>query len=382
MSGITPEQHKAVAKALQLKMPFALCARPGEKEFSFFASANPGLTWERCSGPVFLLGEFADPPAKFSAIPCELSTAEVLALDSVPPQPRCLVQTCEESTDQLDYKAIIYAVINDLNNRIHDLDEHGKIVISRIITAQTPGPDSVLEVAETYFAKFPDTFRYIAYHNVTGLWIGATPEVVMDYAPQYALLQTEALAGTLQPGHDTWDKKNRQEHNMVKQYILDVLADHKVRVMGGKNRLITGEKKFGRLRHLWTPIRATVPPHKALSVLADLAPTPAVGGYPREHAISTIMTHELHIRRCYGGCVGVVTPDMRLRLYANLRCALAVYDAENCVWNYNIYAGGGITADSDPDTEWWESGAKAAPLCSVIKKINTRTAGEEKQIDR
>lgn len=379
MSGITPVQRTAVAKALKLKIPFALYAQPGENDFTFCASLRPNLIWDLCPEPVFFLGEFAQSLLKAAVIPFDLDIPAVLALDRVSPQPPCLVQACEDSTDELDYKAIIYAVIFDLQNRITELDEHGKVVISRIIADRTAGPDSLLEVAETYFAQFPNTFRYIAYHHTSGVWVGATPEVVIDYNPDTEVLQTEALAGTMPVNANEWDRKNRQEHNMVKEHILDVFARYNVRIMGGKKNLKTDEKKFGRLRHLWTPIRANVPSQKVLPILTDLAPTPAVGGYPREHAIRTILTHELHLRRCYGGCVGVLDRDMRLTAYANLRCALAVYDDENKIWNYNIYAGGGITADSDPILEWWESGAKAAPLCRVIQKINTPKSGEDKK---
>ena len=379
MNGITPRQRMAVKKALELKVPFALYAQPGEREFSFYASARPGLTWNRCHGPLFLLGEFAGKPGKTATIPCDYNADEFLALDAVPPQPRCLVQTQKADTDILDYKASIYAVVNELRNRIAGKESPGKVVISRVISATSVGIDSILDVADEYFKRLKSTFRYVAYHHTTGLWIGATPEVVMDYDPKTGMLHTEALAGTLHPCDDEWDTKNRREHNMVKDYILQILSEHKVRISGGKSHLLTVEKPFGRLRHLCTSITAIVKPQAIIPILSDLAPTPAVGGFPREYATVSILTHELHMRRCYGGCVGVVSANQELNIYANLRCALAVYDAEENAWSYNIYAGGGITADSDPDAEWRESEAKAAPLRRAIEKVNTPNNGEDKK---
>lgn len=367
---ITSLQHLAVAKALAFNMPFALYALPGEKDYTFLASENSRLTRDNYDGPYFLLGEFGEAPGKSVIIPYDFTERDMLTIDKAPEKTRTLVQPCDKDTDKLDYMAMVYAVVYDLLRRRINHGEHGKVVISRILTAKTKGLGSLMAVAEEYFDKFPNTFRYIAHHPATGTWIGATPEVVMDYDPKDHVLRTEALAGTLQNEHSVWDRKNRQEHNMVKDHILSVLADHKARVIGGKNNLKTVEKNFGRLRHLWTPISASVHPTEVTSILADLAPTPAVAGYPQDYAVRTIIEQELHVRRCYGGCVGIVKPDMESKIFANLRCALGVLDLKNRTWTYNIYAGGGITADSDPVTEWVETEAKAAPLCRAIKTIN------------
>ncbi len=375
MTGITPTQQKAVAKAISLRLPFALYAYPSEAEFHFVASKTPGTTWEKVNGPAFLLGEFAGKPGQWAAIPEELDADALLKLDSVPQQPRCLVQPLEEDTDELDYLAMLYAVVHDLRNRLDFLGQHGKVVISRIKHLTSPGVDSLLQVAQNYFEKLPYTFRYIAYHHSTGLWLGATPEVVADYSPETHLLQTEALAGTLFAPQERWDWKNREEQRMVKDYILQVLSKHKARIIGGKNKLKTVQKRFGDLRHLWTPITATLDPREVIPLLTELAPTPAVGGFPRDYAIETILRQELHMRRCYGGCVGVVARDMHLHLYANLRSALAVFDAEKDVWDYNLYVGGGITAHSSPSLEYTETFAKALPFCIAVEKVNPPRTG-------
>ncbi|MDE6136756.1 MAG: chorismate-binding protein, partial [Muribaculaceae bacterium] len=95
-------------------------------------------------------------------------------------------------------------------------------------------------------------------------------------------------------------------------------------------------------------------------------PTPAVAGTPRDTALGEIAATEDTPRRCYAGYLLHSDATGRTRAYVNLRCAQVSPDG------YCIYAGGGITANSDPAAEWAETEAKAAVLLDILNRNSLR----------
>jgi isochorismate synthase len=90
-----------------------------------------------------------------------------------------------------------------------------------------------------------------------------------------------------------------------------------------------------------------------------LSPTPAVLGYPSKDALTDIERFEVHPRFCYSGFVG--TCDKKgYHFYVNLRCAHFSQD------RVCAYAGGGLTAKSNPNDEWNETFYKLLPLLDTM----------------
>jgi isochorismate synthase len=77
-----------------------------------------------------------------------------------------------------------------------------------------------------------------------------------------------------------------------------------------------------------------------------------VGGYPKADSLKLIKQLEEHERSYYAGYLGPVAEDSA-RLFVNLRCA-SLFKNEVV-----FYSGAGITAGSDPEAEWDETGHKA-----------------------
>lgn len=96
-------------------------------------------------------------------------------------------------------------------------------------------------------------------------------------------------------------------------------------------------------------------------LLRELHPTPAVGGLPVDKGIDCIMEHEGYDRKYYCGFVGETDYENTADLYINLRCMQVGKD------RIAIYAGGGITAASDPEDEWRETVMKSR---TMIDKLN------------
>ncbi|MDE6270014.1 MAG: chorismate-binding protein [Muribaculaceae bacterium] len=205
------------------------------------------------------------------------------------------------------------------------------------------------------FAHYPDAFCHCYYTPATGLWLGATPELLLEWRNGH--VGTMALAGTRRadsPGR--WDTKNVREQAYVTDYVTDVL-----RSKGLEPELEeTGTLRYGGIEHICTRIKARVAgDFDPMTLIDRLSPTPAVAGMPIAAAMDEISEIEDAPRRCYAGWVAIRRADC-LQAYVNLRCA-QLSDSGWC-----IYAGGGITAESDPEAEWRETEAKSAVLSEIL----------------
>jgi isochorismate synthase len=200
------------------------------------------------------------------------------------------------------------------------------------------------------------TYRYIFYHPISGLWLGVTPELLLQSTG--SKINTVSLAGT-KPINSTlpWGEKEREEQAYVTQYIDDVLCD-----LGYEKIVFDGPKTSPAppVEHLKTYISAQ---HNSSEMhdklLQNLHPTPAVCGVPKQEALQLIQSFEPHSRYYYTGFFGWTTKQSA-EFYVNLRCALY----QNNSWN--LFVGGGLTAQSNLHDEWNETALKAQTLMAVI----------------
>lgn len=220
------------------------------------------------------------------------------------------------------------------------------------------------QVAEEFFSLTDSTFRYLCYTPETGVWLGSTPELLLESYGAKGEVRTMALAGTRPADDDTpWDGKNIYEQSIVTEFIAETLKAEGLQVETGE----LCERPFLNIKHLCTMITARgvtdVP-----ALMSELSPTPAVAGYPRDRAIDEINAFETHRRHCYGGYVGVRTGG-DYHAYVNLRCcfmAPVAFAGECFGWLCNLYAGGGIVAGSNEEDEWNETGAKTRGLARIL----------------
>jgi isochorismate synthase EntC len=115
------------------------------------------------------------------------------------------------------------------------------------------------------------------------------------------------------------------------------------------------------VQHLATEISGTLPEANGLLALAErLHPTPAVGGEPRDLALSLVDEHEGFDRGWYAGPIGWLGADGDGELCVALRCGIV--DRTRAT----LFAGCGIVADSDPDREWEESRIQLRAVISAL----------------
>ncbi len=116
--------------------------------------------------------------------------------------------------------------------------------------------------------------------------------------------------------------------------------------------------------HLSSDVAGTLArrgPASLLELVAAVHPTAAVGGTPREVAVPLIAALEGMDRGRYTGPVGWVDADGDGELGIALRCAQLDGPVAR------LFAGCGIVADSDPDTEVREAAAKLLAVREVME---------------
>lgn len=360
---------EVVTECLRHNIPFALYSLPMEEAFHFGA----GLPLQEKIRSSFLSRDcffinFFDNQEKYTAsIPFDMNVVEALNF----------IQYCEDEyyqspaihpsvkpTTRKDYSTAFFKVKTVI------AESGGKIVISRNRVFFTQ--NNFKNILENYFSKCPDTFRFLVSTTETGVWIGASPELLLkyDYAEEFS---TMALAGTRSSTcGESWDEKNILEHEMVVDYLNDKLSSYGLNVEIGER----GEKRFTNLSHLMTPISAkgyTDP----VRLLKELSPTSAVCGYPVEIAKQAILSAENHSRHCYGGFIGFRKNDM-LYSFVNLRSIFiepAVVNDEKGLL-VNMLTGGGILSQSEEENEWLETEAKGSILATILTGKDGRSGYE------
>ncbi|CAN5360329.1 chorismate-binding protein [soil metagenome] len=267
-----------------------------------------------------------------------------------------------------------------------------KVVLSRTEMLHLEDHNAIA-IFKRLLKKYPTAFVYIWFHPKIGLWLGATPETLLQV--ERNRLKTMALAGTKKySGEDEveWGQKEMEEQQIVTDIILEELQ--KTCINLETNGPYT--TRAGNLFHLRTDINGEIngdikyPGTDAMhrvskgdikNLIYSIHPTPAICGHPIEEARKFILENENYDREYYTGFLGELNMKKKLQrssnkrnrenlayssivnqtaLYVNLRCMKI--EATTAT----LYVGGGITADSDPEAEWEETQNKAGTMKAVL----------------
>ena len=241
-----------------------------------------------------------------------------------------------------------------------------KVVLARRVDLRSPVELDVANALRRLAASAPESTIY-AFRRAGRTLLGATPERLVR--TEGRAFRTAAVAGTIRRGADAAEDatlaaellssdKNREEQRIVVAAIRDLLTPVAATIeIAARPSVMT--LRFAQ--HLVTEISGTLPDgHGLLSVAALLHPTPAVGGEPREVALALMDEHEGFDRGWYAGPVGWLGADGDGELCVALRCGIV--DRTHA----SLFAGCGIVADSDPESEWEESRIKLRAVISAL----------------
>jgi menaquinone-specific isochorismate synthase len=155
--------------------------------------------------------------------------------------------------------------------------------------------------------------------------------------------------------------KNQTEHRVVIDMIHDTLLPWCSYLDWEPEPSIVA---VANVQHLGTRMEGHLsdPRPNVLELVRALAPTPAVGGFPRAEALALIEEVEGFERGRYAGSVGWVDSAGDGTWAVALRCAEFSDDRRSA----RLVAGGGIVADSEPLAELAETQAKFQAMLSAI----------------
>lgn len=289
--------------------------------------------------------------------------AELVSSSSPSVAPRAHRLAFEPSPDT--YAAAVAEAVEHLRR-----GELSKVVLARSCRGEFSHDVNGAAIASRLRDLEPSCTIYSLPTAMGKRFVGASPELLVSLEDE--AIACRPLAGTIAnegaidtTTYATWllgSTKNRTEHRFVVDDIVerlspigdDVSADPEpsivtLRSVTHLGSLITAKAKDGTT---------------SLAALAALHPTPAVGGLPREAAIALIEKLEPLDRGFYAGAVGWCSPSGDGSWWVAIR-GISFHDR-----TFEVWAGAGIVADSDPIAEREETRNK---LDSVLHAIGVGT---------
>ncbi len=206
----------------------------------------------------------------------------------------------------------------------------------------------------TVLQRLSDTQRASTLFLVGNL-VGASPELLVGLEGETVV--SAPLAGTAESRAELDDPRISKEHRLTAQAVEGSLRTH----LEAKPELEPFVVDLGIISHLGTRINGKVKPGTTVAtLLADLHPTPAVGGVPTEDAMALIRRLEPSGRGLYAGPVGWMDADGNGEFAVSLRCG--VIEDDRVV----LHAGGGLVAGASRDKELAETQLKLAPMLEAL----------------
>lgn len=244
--------------------------------------------------------------------------------------------------------------------------ELSKVVLARDLTGSIPAGSDLRRLVRALSTGYPDTWAFA----VDGL-IGASPETLVTVHER--TVTARVLAGTAGRGADAdadtavsaalvSSTKDLDEHQYAVQSVLGSLRPHTRALAASEQPFLL---KLPNLFHLATDVEGELAEgESALDLVGALHPTAAVAGTPTTIAIGVIRELEPFDRGRYAGPVGWVDAAGNGEWAIALRCAqFTATDGDIAV---TAYAGAGIVAGSDPESELLETRVKFRPLVDAL----------------
>ncbi len=245
-------------------------------------------------------------------------------------------------------------------------EQFHKIVLAHALDVTSPLPLDLVASLNNLRKRYPHCYIFSASNGNHSTFIGASPERLVSVHQRR--LATVALAGSAPRGKTPAEdaqlanalltsKKENYEH----QVVIDSITQH-LKNLGLTPQLSTARLlQLSNIQHLQTPIRAIVPPSvHLLDAVAELHPTPAVAGAPRQSACEQIREFESFERSLYAAPIGWVDSA------GNGEFAVGIRSAILNGTQARLFAGAGIVAGSNPEKELAEVQLKLQALLNAL----------------
>lgn len=344
------------------QLPVAFYRLPNEKSIRVCAQANSKLNKVTTPTTGFVFAPFKDSsesPSVFIKGDIYSTTGSLPPLNFAPKRKL----TTTEKTKPLPYatiKAEYISLVKDIKQKATE-NYFSKAVAARVSIERQPKGFSPVLFFEALCKAYSNAFASLVYTAKTGLWIGATPEILL--AGSKGKFISYSLAGTKANTHENrskpWGEKEKTEQGIVSEYIKTAFKS-----ITQSKPVVKGPKTIeaANLLHLRTTFTySKVAANQWKEIAKKLHPTPAVAGLPKKKAVEFIQASEKNNREYYSGYLGPVDAKNNVNLFVNLRCMKV--ESNKLI----LYTGCGITKDSIPENEWKETEIKKQTLMQLLK---------------
>lgn len=248
-----------------------------------------------------------------------------------------------------------------------------KVVLARALDVLADRNFDPFQVLHVLRCEYPECISFLLDYGVGKTFLGATPEVVLQFKAQSdrLWLRSDAVAGSIERGKTVQEdlmlgdrllnsEKDMREHQIVIRSICDRLQS-----MGAAidPQAETSLLRLSNVQHLYTPITAQIDDPDwliALDILQQLHPTAAVGGEPRDRAVCFMQQWEACDRGWYAAPIGWLNGDGEGTFGVGIRAGYIQGDRAR------IFAGAGIVANSQVENEQSETTIKFAALLKAL----------------
>ena len=267
-----------------------------------------------------------------------------------------------EIIDTHDFQSTVLSALQSIQTQ-----QFNKLVLAHAIDVIAPLPFQWEQSLHNLRQLYPDCYVFSISNGKGQSFIGASPERLLSLYNRR--LVTDALAGSAPRGQTIQEDaefaqrllssdKERREHQVVVDFIAQKLTQF------GLNLRLTNVPdllQLSNIQHLHTPIHTAIPTTiHPLDILAELHPTPAVAGMPRDLACQHIQSYEGFERSLYAAPLGWVDAKENAEFVVGIRSALLNGH------HARLYAGAGIVAGSNPEREMAEVRLKLQALLRAL----------------
>ncbi|WP_406143818.1 isochorismate synthase [Streptomyces sp. NBC_01012] len=262
-----------------------------------------------------------------------------------------------------EYSASVAAAVERMR-----AGEFDKVVLARTLELTSEHDLDLPGMLSRLARRDPDGYTFAVPSGPNRTLVGASPELLV--ARRGGRLVANPLAGSAQRSSDLAEDvrraaalldspKDLHEHAVVVDAIREALAPFCSRLEVPDRPTLV---RTAAMWHLSTTLTGELrdPSSTALDLASALHPTPAVCGTPTDVARRVIADSEPFDRGAYTGMVGWQNANGDGDWVVTIRCA----EAEGRT--LRLFAGAGVVAESSPEAETAETGAKFRTFLSAV----------------
>ncbi|MGX6443131.1 isochorismate synthase [Neobacillus sp. K501] len=266
-----------------------------------------------------------------------------------------------EEIAPLNWKQTVEELVKELKN-----GPLKKVVLARELRLYFDHHVPVDVVLESLYDQQHESFIF-AFESNGDCFVGATPERLVKKQAENVF--STCLAGSISRGKTEEedrnlgqlllnDQKNLKEHAYVVEMIKEALEEScKEVILPDKPQLM----KVRDIQHLYTPVIGKCEENASILALVErLHPTPALGGLPKQEAIEKIRLVETLDRGFYAAPLGWLDYRGNGEFAVSIRSGLIQGEEAS------LFAGCGVVADSDAESEYQETSLKFRPMLRAL----------------